>query len=77
MRTDNTTVYTFSEVSYSNLSLRIKLIDVCTRMDKTIYSSMKIQVELVDNHVITYHLGMFNHTFVPCIDNKRKKMRKT
>ena len=51
--TDNTTVHIFilftqyymsSEDSYSNLSFRIILIDICTRMDKTIYSSMKIQV---------------------------------
>ena len=45
MRTDNTTVHKFSGDSYSNLSFRIKLIDtcMCTRMDKTVYSSM-IQV---------------------------------
>ena len=36
VRTDNTTVYTFSEDSYFNLSFRIKLIDKGTRMDKTI-----------------------------------------
>ena len=43
-RTEKTTVYTFSEDSYSNLSYRIKLIDMCRRMVKTIYSSIKIQV---------------------------------
>ena len=42
--TDNTPVYMFSEDSYSNLSFSLTLIDMCTRMDKTIYSSMKIQV---------------------------------
>ena len=41
---EKTTVYTFSEDSYSNLSYRIKLIDMCRRMVKTIYSSIKIQV---------------------------------
>ena len=48
VRTDNTTVYTVSEDSYSNLSFRIKLIDMCTRVDKIIYnqanSSLAIQV---------------------------------
>ena len=44
VRTDNLTVYTFSEGSYSILSFRIKLMDMCTRMDKPIYLSMKIQV---------------------------------
>ena len=24
-----------------------------------------------------YHLGMLNYTFVPCIDYKRNKIRKT
>ena len=43
-RAEKTTVYTFSEDSYSNLSYRIKLIDMCRRMVKTIYSSIKIQV---------------------------------
>ena len=42
--TDNTTVYMFTEESYSNLSFKIKLMDMCTRLDKTIYSSLKIQV---------------------------------
>ena len=40
LRTENTTVYTFSDDSYSNLSLEsIELIrvDMCTRMGKTIY----------------------------------------
>ena len=46
VRTDNTTMYTFFEDSYSNLSFRIKLIDTCTRVVKTIYSSLKIQVNL-------------------------------
>ena len=44
VRTDNTTVYTFSEDFYSNLLFRIKNIDVCTDVDKTIYSSLKILV---------------------------------
>ena len=44
VRTDNTTVYTFSEDSYFNLSFRIKLIYKGTRMDKTIQSSIKIEV---------------------------------
>ena len=42
--TDNTTVYMITEESYSNLSFKIKLMDMCTRLDKTIYSSLKIQV---------------------------------
>ena len=42
--TDNTTVYMSSEDSYSNLSFSFTLIDMRTRMDKTINSSMKIQV---------------------------------
>ena len=47
LRTDNTTVHTFSEDSNSSLSTRIKHIDTCTcmcaRFDKTIYSSIKTQ----------------------------------
>ena len=44
VRTDNTTVYKFSEDSYSNIEFRIKLIDKGTCMDKIIKSNMKIQV---------------------------------
>ena len=53
LRTDNITVYTFSEGSYSNFLSSINLIDMCTCMDKTIYSSIKYSSKLVDNPVIT------------------------
>ena len=44
VRTNNSTVHTFSECSYSNLSFRIKLRDICTHMNMIIYSAMEIQV---------------------------------
>ena len=44
VHTDYTTVYTFSEDSYSNLSSRFKLIDMCTGVDKTIYLKIEIQI---------------------------------
>ena len=44
VRTNSTIVFKFSEYSYSNLSSRTEVIDMCTRLDKTIYSSMKIQI---------------------------------
>ena len=40
--TDNTAVYTFSEDSYSNLSLGI-----CTPVGETIYLKLKMQVNLL------------------------------
>ena len=56
MHTENTTVYTFSENSYSNLSSRIRLIDMWTHMDTTIYSSMNIQVIWFNDNLVNYKI---------------------
>ena len=74
MRTDNITVYAFSEGSYSNLSFRIKLIDM-----QTIYSSMKIQVNwliILKLHVILSLRLVKPYFCIRYIDNKRAKVRK-
>ena len=47
----------FSEDSYSNLSLEsVELIDMCTRMGKSIYSSNENSSKLVNNPIITMNL---------------------